>query len=93
MHPLLSYRRSIPASDINASPISSSCSKIWKKGSSVRFDMTLLGFENMKWERGNRSVVFTAEPTDDPSRVVITMKNIDHDARMAFVEEANVAVR
>ena len=33
--------------------------KIWKKGSCVRVDTTLIGFENLKWVRGNISFIFS----------------------------------
>ena len=32
--------------------------KIWKKGSWVRVDTTLIGFENLQWVRGNVSLLF-----------------------------------
>jgi hypothetical protein len=32
--------------------------KIWKKGMNVRIDTTLLGFEKLKWLRGNASIIF-----------------------------------
>jgi len=34
--------------------------RIWKRGSSVRVDTTLLGFEGMRWQRGRRSFLFQA---------------------------------
>ena len=35
--------------------------KIYKQGSNVRIDTTLLGFEQSSWQRGNKSYVFKAE--------------------------------
>ncbi|CAG0906071.1 unnamed protein product, partial [Cyprideis torosa] len=35
--------------------------KIYKKGSSVRIDTTLLGFEGHSWIRGNRTFIFSAK--------------------------------
>eukprot|EP01111_Echinosteliopsis_oligospora_P003498 TRINITY_DN1550_c2_g1_i1.p1 TRINITY_DN1550_c2_g1~~TRINITY_DN1550_c2_g1_i1.p1 ORF type:complete len:465 (+),score=101.27 TRINITY_DN1550_c2_g1_i1:175-1569(+) len=32
--------------------------KIWKKGDNLRIDTTLVGFENMKWIRGDISFIF-----------------------------------
>ena len=32
--------------------------KIWKKGTNVRVDTSLVGFENMQWLRGNQSFIF-----------------------------------
>jgi len=69
---------------------SDSC-KIYKRGASVRFDMTLLGFENMSWQHGSRSIVFQALPPTQPGQSVnIRMVNIDHDAKMAFVTESGM---
>lgn len=57
----------------------------------MRFDMTLLGFERMSWLRGHRSVIFTAQPSSRPGeRVQIRMLNIDHDAKLAFLDESGV---
>eukprot|EP00045_Choanoeca_perplexa_P010410 m.105021 g.105021 ORF g.105021 m.105021 type:complete len:613 (+) comp15269_c0_seq1:157-1995(+) len=60
---------------------------IWKKGNSVRFDMTLLGFENMRWVRGNRSVIFTSSHNNGESGGIAfqtTMTLVDHDSRSAM---------
>jgi len=54
--------------------------RIWKKGSCIRVDSTLEGFEKMSWKRGNRSFVFTG--TDRGA----TLLNIDHDACEAVRE-------
>lgn len=35
--------------------------RIWKSGAKLRVDITLLGFENMSWERGKRSLIFRGE--------------------------------
>ncbi|KAL2298418.1 hypothetical protein Nmel_015413 [Mimus melanotis] len=32
--------------------------RIWKSRAKLRVDITLLGFENMSWERGRRTVIF-----------------------------------
>jgi hypothetical protein len=32
--------------------------KVYKQGSNVRIDTTLLGFDHTSWQRGNRSYVF-----------------------------------
>jgi hypothetical protein len=34
--------------------------KIYKSGSNVRIDTTLVGFNGTSWERGNRSYIFQA---------------------------------
>jgi hypothetical protein len=50
--------------------------------------MTLLGFDNMRWVRGNRSVCFSAVPaeTAEGTGVQFEMRYIDHDTRTALVE-------
>nr|CAG4651864.1 EOG090X0784 [Triops cancriformis] len=37
--------------------------KVYKQGSSVRIDTTLLGFDQSTWQRGDRSYVFKGEKT------------------------------
>ncbi|XP_010173849.2 ankyrin repeat domain-containing protein 13B, partial [Antrostomus carolinensis] len=50
--------------------------KVWKSGQNLRVDTTLLGFDHMTWQRGNRSFV-------DTSAVVM---EIDHDRRVVYSE-------
>jgi len=73
--------------------------KIYKQGSNVRIDTTLLGFEESSWQRGNKSYVFKAEAPkflwgrrsyiykfkDDMETAVLM--ELDHEAKDAFVEE------
>lgn len=54
--------------------------KVYKRGSNVRIDTTLLGFDNTTWQRGNRSYIFKGQ-TD--SAVMI---EIDHDSNEVSVE-------
>ena len=35
--------------------------KVYKQGSNVRIDTTLLGFDQSSWQRGNKSYLFKAE--------------------------------
>ena len=35
--------------------------KVYKQGSSVRVDTTLLGFDQSSWQRGNKSYIFVGE--------------------------------
>lgn len=35
--------------------------KVYKQGSNVRIDTTLLGFDQSSWQRGNRSYVFMGQ--------------------------------
>ncbi|XP_073421546.1 ankyrin repeat domain-containing protein 13B isoform X2 [Dendrobates tinctorius] len=54
--------------------------KVWKSGQNLRVDTTLLGFDHMTWQRGNRSFIFKGQ---DTSAVVM---EIDHDRRVVFSE-------
>ncbi|XP_041437605.1 ankyrin repeat domain-containing protein 13B isoform X1 [Xenopus laevis] len=54
--------------------------KVWKSGQNLRVDTTLLGFDHMTWQRGNRSFIFKGQ---DTSAVVM---EIDHDRRVVFTE-------
>ncbi|XP_030764076.1 ankyrin repeat domain-containing protein 13D isoform X1 [Sitophilus oryzae] len=55
--------------------------KVYKQGSNVRIDTTLLGFDHTNWQRGNRSYIFQGQ--DDGA----TMMEIDHDLRQVYCEE------
>lgn len=35
--------------------------KVWKCGQNLRVDTTLLGFDHMMWQRGNRSFIFRGQ--------------------------------
>ncbi|EGD74233.1 hypothetical protein PTSG_06243 [Salpingoeca rosetta] len=60
---------------------------IHKRGMRVRMDMTLLGFENMRWIRGNRTIILKATPrSDDGRNVDVDIINVDHDTRTCFIE-------
>lgn len=39
--------------------------RVWKSGSCLRVDTTLLGFEHMTWLKGRRSYIFKGEGTAD----------------------------
>ncbi|KAH3886264.1 hypothetical protein DPMN_010266 [Dreissena polymorpha] len=54
--------------------------RVYKSGSSVRIDTTLLGFDNTTWQRGSRSYVFKGMGNS------ATMMEIDHDQRQVFSE-------
>ncbi|XP_011642706.1 ankyrin repeat domain-containing protein 13D isoform X2 [Pogonomyrmex barbatus] len=54
--------------------------KIYKQGSNVRIDTTLLGFDHANWQRGNRSYVFKGQ--NDGA----TMMEVDHETRKVYVE-------
>ncbi|XP_043910396.1 ankyrin repeat domain-containing protein 13B isoform X2 [Protopterus annectens] len=59
--------------------------RVWKSGQSLRVDTTLLGFEHMTWQRGNRSFIFRGQ---DNSAVVM---EVDHDRRMVYSESLSLA--
>lgn len=35
--------------------------KVYKRGSNVRIDTTLLGFDHTTWQRGNRTYIFKGD--------------------------------
>ncbi|KAJ8949323.1 hypothetical protein NQ314_008243 [Rhamnusium bicolor] len=55
--------------------------KVYKQGSNVRIDTTLLGFDHTSWQRGNRSYVF--QGLNDGA----TMMEIDHDLQQVYCEQ------
>ncbi|XP_063107185.1 ankyrin repeat domain-containing protein 13B isoform X2 [Cavia porcellus] len=59
--------------------------KVWKSGQNLRVDTTLLGFDHMTWQRGNRSFIFKGQ---DTSAVVM---EIDHDRRVVYTETLALA--
>ncbi|XP_048512226.1 ankyrin repeat domain-containing protein 13D isoform X3 [Athalia rosae] len=54
--------------------------KVYKQGSNVRIDTTLLGFDHTNWQRGNRSYVFKGQ--NDGA----TMMEVDHETKKVYVE-------
>lgn len=54
--------------------------KIYKRGSKLRVDTTLVGFEQSSWQRGSRSFVFSCD--EDGTRFM----EFDHDLREVHVE-------
>ncbi|GFO07626.1 ankyrin repeat domain-containing protein 13b [Plakobranchus ocellatus] len=59
--------------------------KVWKKGSSVRIDTTLLGFDNLTWQRGSRSYIFKV--TGDNTASIM---EVDHDQHEVYQETIRV---
>jgi len=55
--------------------------RVYKRGSSVRVDTTLLGFDHNSWVRGNRTYIFKGEKES------ASFIEVDHDARQVFQEE------
>ncbi|NXM05754.1 AN13A protein, partial [Tyrannus savana] len=61
--------------------------RIWKSGAKLRVDMTLLGFENMTWERGRRSVIFKGGDTGGWAEVIV----INHDEKFVMTEKFEIS--
>ncbi|XP_019595085.2 ankyrin repeat domain-containing protein 13B isoform X2 [Rhinolophus sinicus] len=57
--------------------------KVWKSGQNLRVDTTLLGFDHMTWQRGNRSFVFRGQGA--------VVMEIDHDRRVVYTETLALA--
>ena len=55
--------------------------RVYKRGSSVRVDTTLLGFDQNSWVRGSRSYIFTGTNTG------AKFLEIDHDTQQVYAEE------
>lgn len=55
--------------------------KVYKQGSNVRIDTTLLGFDHTSWQRGNRSYIFQGH--NDGAM----MMEIDHDLQQVYCEQ------
>nr|XP_038021862.1 ankyrin repeat domain-containing protein 13B isoform X1 [Anas platyrhynchos] len=82
--PRLGYRR-LPPVPLVSKICPSDTYKVWKSGQNLRVDTTLLGFDHMTWQRGNRSFVFRGQ---DTSAVVM---EIDHDRRVVYSETLALA--
>uniref|UniRef100_F1KZA7 Ankyrin repeat domain-containing protein 13B n=1 Tax=Ascaris suum TaxID=6253 RepID=F1KZA7_ASCSU len=56
--------------------------KIYKRGSDVRIDTTLVGFDkSTNWKRGNQSFIFRFSETNQAELIVV-----DHDRRTAAIQ-------
>ncbi|KAJ7309868.1 hypothetical protein JRQ81_007942 [Phrynocephalus forsythii] len=60
--------------------------RIWKSGAKLRVDITLLGFENMSWERGKRSLIFWGEETGRWAKLI----EVNHDDRVVATEHFEI---
>ena len=58
--------------------------RVYKRGSSVRVDTTLLGFDQNSWVRGSRSYIFTG--TTQGAKFY----EIDHDTKQVYIEEMGI---
>lgn len=54
--------------------------KVYKRGSNVRIDTTLLGFDHTTWQRGDRSYIFKGQSD------AATMIEVDHESREFSIE-------
>ncbi|KAM9118539.1 ankyrin repeat domain-containing protein 13A isoform 1-T1 [Pangshura tecta] len=61
--------------------------RIWKSGAKLRVDITLLGFENMSWERGKRSLIFKGEDTGSWAELI----EINHDDKVVTTERFEIS--
>jgi len=52
--------------------------KMWKKGSSLRLDYTLIGFKNFKIQRGQQSYVFTGEDHPTHPGHLFSIDHVNH---------------
>uniref|UniRef100_A0A6B2E6R0 Putative ankyrin repeat protein n=1 Tax=Phlebotomus kandelakii TaxID=1109342 RepID=A0A6B2E6R0_9DIPT len=55
--------------------------RVYKRGSNVRIDTTLLGFKNASWQRGRRSYIFQGQTN------TAMMIEVNHDKREANIEQ------
>ncbi|GAB1611266.1 ankyrin repeat domain-containing protein 13D-like isoform X2 [Argonauta hians] len=58
--------------------------RVWKSGSNVRIDTTLLGFDSMKWQRGSRSYIFKGRCE------TATVMEVDHDNQEVYTETIQI---
>ncbi|CAI5789494.1 repeat domain-containing 13A isoform X1 [Podarcis lilfordi] len=61
--------------------------RIWKSGAKLRVDITLLGFENMSWERGKRSLIFRGEEDTGNWAELI---EVNHDEKVVATERFEI---
>ncbi|XP_071766191.1 ankyrin repeat domain-containing protein 13B isoform X2 [Centroberyx gerrardi] len=59
--------------------------RVWKSGQCLRVDTTLMGFEQMTWQRGNRSFIFRGQESS------AEVMEVDHDRQLVFCETLCVA--
>ncbi|TRY63379.1 hypothetical protein TCAL_03653 [Tigriopus californicus] len=55
--------------------------KVYKQGSKVRIDTTLLGFDQSSWVRGNRTYIFSGRGDG------ADLYEVDHDTKTVYYEE------
>ncbi|XP_013771693.2 ankyrin repeat domain-containing protein 13D-like [Limulus polyphemus] len=58
--------------------------RVYKSGSSVRIDTSLLGFDHSNWQRGSRSYIFKSH--NDGA----VMMEVDHDVGQVYIEQMSI---
>ncbi|XP_035600299.1 ankyrin repeat domain-containing protein 13D-like isoform X1 [Oncorhynchus keta] len=61
--------------------------RVWKSGSCLRVDTTLLGFEHMTWLKGRRSYIFKGEENG------AMVMEVDHDKQVVYTEPLSLSPR
>ncbi|XP_045447833.1 ankyrin repeat domain-containing protein 13D [Melitaea cinxia] len=61
--------------------------KVYKRGANVRVDTTLVGFENNRWQRGDRTYIFRGQGR------AASLVELDHEAGTVWREELRAAPR
>jgi len=59
--------------------------RVFKSGSNVRIDTTLVGFDSMSWQRGSRSMIFKGQSDS------ATFLEINHDAHTVSTETVAIS--
>ncbi|XP_059484225.1 ankyrin repeat domain-containing protein 13D isoform X2 [Neocloeon triangulifer] len=58
--------------------------KVYKQGSNVRIDTTLLGFDHTNWQRGDKTYIFKGQSDS------ALMIEVDHEKREVFSEQMKI---
>ncbi|XP_053135906.1 ankyrin repeat domain-containing protein 13A isoform X3 [Hemicordylus capensis] len=61
--------------------------RIWKSGTKLRVDITLLEFKNMSWGRGKRSLIFRGEETGHWAELI----EVNHDEKVVATEHFEIS--
>lgn len=61
--------------------------RVWKSGSKLRVDTSLLGFERMSWQKGRRSYIFKG---GDEGAVVM---ELDHEKQVVYTETLSLSLQ
>lgn len=61
--------------------------RVWKSGSCLRVDTTLLGFEHMTWLKGRRSYIFKGGGVYAPQRLIPFIQTAAKDPTVILPSE------